>query len=216
MFAARERLGQLLALAAERRWTPLARELCDLVLYWPADFPAAMRGPIMALFETALCECDGATQSELAARLTDRPDIPLRLMNVLYLSAPAPLRREILMRNELNGAAPRERTADTPAILATARQDQGDFTAAFSTITAVPRRIVQIIFGDASGEPLAVLCRGLGLDRATFSALALLHGNPGLPLSVFDSVPDHAAACLVHGWRKRLETAAAEHVQAAE
>ena len=39
----------------------------------------------------------------------------------------------------------------------------------------------------AFGEPLAVLCRGVGLDRASFSAIALLRGAAGLPLAVFDT-----------------------------
>lgn len=215
MFAARERLGQLLALAAERRWKPLARELCDLVLYWPNDFPDAMRGPIVALFETALCECDEATQGELAARLTDHPEMPLRLMNVLYLTSPAPLRREILMRNELEGPEVHEQT-DAEAVLATARRGARDFASALSEAAAIPHRVARSVLGDASGESLAVLCRGLGLSRAVFSAIALLRSDEPMPLEVYDTVPDHAAACLVHDWRKRVEQSQPEQVQAAE
>lgn len=215
MFAARERLGQLLALAAERRWKPLARELSDLVLYWPADFPDAMRGPIMALFETALCECDEDTQAELATRLTGHPEMPLRLMNVLFLASPAPLRREILMRNELEGPEVREQT-DAEAVLAATRRGARDFSAALAQAAAIPRRVARNVLADTSGESLAVLCRGLGLSRAVFSAIALLRAAEPLPLEVFDTVPDHAAACLVHDWRKRIERDVPEQVQAAE
>lgn len=215
MFAARERLGQLLALAAERRWKPLARELGDLVLYWPADFPDAMRGPIMALFETALCECDDETQTELAARMTGHSDMPLRLLNVLYLASPAPLRREILMRNELEGPEIQEQT-DAEAVLAATRRGARDFASALAEAAAIPRRVARNVLADDSGESLAVLCRGLGLNRAIFSAIALLRAPTPMPLEVFDGVPDHAAACLVHDWRKRIDQAAPEQVQAAE
>ena len=193
MLGAKERLGQLLALAAERRWTPLARELCDLTLYWPSDYPDVMRGPVTALFETALRECDEAARSDLAARLAGHPDIPLRVMNLLYLSAPGPLRREIIMRNELEGLAVHE-NADAEAVLDVARKGARDFAAALSDSTHVPYAIARAVLADRSGEALAVLCRGLGLNRAIFSAIALLRAGDPLPLDVFDTVPDHAAA----------------------
>jgi hypothetical protein len=216
MLGAKERLGQLLGLAAERRWSPLARELGDLVLYWPADYPDAMRPPIVALFETALREADGETQHLMAGRMAGRSDIPLKLMNVLYLVAPAPLRREILMRNELAGETAAALTVDGPAILAAARTRNGDFTGALSRLTGLPRRVAAAILSDPSGEPLAVLCRGTNLDRASFSAVALLRGPEGLPLAVFDTVAPKAAAHLVADWRKTSEDTSHGHIRAAE
>ena len=216
MLGAKERLGQLLGLAAERQWSPLARELGDLVLYWPNDYPDAMRPPVVALFETALREADGETQSLMANRMAGRSDIPLKLMNVLYLAAPAPLRREILMRNELEGDATSALAIDGPAILAAARNKSGDFTGTLARLTGLPRRVATAILTDPSGEPLAVLCRGTTLDRASFSAIALLRGPEGLPLAVFDTVAPKAAAHLVADWRKAGEHTMQETIRAAE
>jgi hypothetical protein len=216
MLAAKERLGQLLGLAAERRWSPLARELGDLVLYWPADWPDAMRPPVVALFETALREADAETQILMAGRMAGKAEIPLRLMNALYLAAAAPLRREILMRNELEGPEPAPLFADGPAILRATRKRNGDFAGTLARLVGVPRRMAAAILADRSGEALAVLCRGLSLDRASFSALALLRGAEGIPLAVFDTVAPKAAALLVADWRKATADTAPEHIAAAE
>lgn len=216
MADAKERLIQLLGLAAERRWSPLARELCDLILYWPADWHDTMRAPVIALFETALREADNETQAVLAGRMAGRADIPLKLMNALYLAAPAPLRREILMRNELEGPEPEPFAIDHTAVLAAARARQGDFPGTLARLSAIPRRTLMLVLGDASGEPLAVLCRGMGLDRASFSAIALLRGAPDLPLGVFDTVAPKAAALLVQAWRHHAADTQPEHIQAAE
>lgn len=215
MLAAKERLGQLLALAAERRWTPLARELCDLALYWPSEYPDLMRDPIMALFETALRECDSSTQGELASRLAGHPEIPLRILNIIYLSAPAPMRREILMRNEMEGTEADE-SADSEAVLAVARRGARDFAGALAQATDLPYHVTRAVLSDPSGEALAVLCRGLKLSRAIFSAIALLRAPAPMPLEVFDAVPDRAAACLVREWRKRIDQPAVDGIAAAE
>jgi hypothetical protein len=216
MPSAKERLGQLVALAAERRWSPLARELCDLALYWPADWPEAMHLPVMTLFETALREADCDTQALLAGRMAGQASLPLKLMNVLYLAAAAPLRREILMRNEIEGEMPEPVAVDGAAILAAARSKQGDFTGTLARLAQVPRAVISEVFADASGEPLAVLVRGLGLSRAVFSALVLLRGSETMPLAVFDTVAPKAAALVVASWRKSVEHTLPDHVAAAE
>ena len=216
MLAAKERLGQLLGLAAARQWSALARELGDLVLYWPADYPDVMRPLIVALFETALREADPETQRLMADRMAGRADIPLKLMNVLYLAAPAPLRREILMRNELEGGTPATLDIDGPALLAASRSRNSDFTGTLARLTGLPRRVATAILTDPGGEPLAVLCRGAGLDRASFSAVALLRGPEGLPLAVFDTVAPKAAAHLVADWRKTGNDTMQGSIRAAE
>jgi len=217
MAAAKERLDQLLKLAAEQRWALLACELTDLVLAWPQDYPGAMQAPAEALLEAALRQSDQATQAELAARMKGHPELPLRLLNILYLAAPAPLRREILMRNELDkdgetGEAP----ADAKTLLAAARNGTRDFAAALGRSAAIPRRTAEAILNDASGEALAVLCRGSGMDRATFSAIALLRGGDKLPLGVFDNVPARAAAKLVQFWRTHSAEPDTSQICAAE
>ena len=217
MPSAKERLGQLLTLAAERRWTALARELSELVLDWPSDYPQSMRGPVLALLERAARECDGGTRAELAAHMADHPELPLRLLNELYLAAPAPLRREILMRNELERDGDEfGPPGDAPKLLCAARNGTRDFAGALSATVAIPRATAETILCDTSGEPLAVLCRGSGFDRATFSAVALLRGPRGLDLSVFDTVPDHAAHRLTRHWRAHTEHTLPERLRAAE
>jgi hypothetical protein len=203
MREAKQRLGQLLALAAERRWSPLARELCDLILYWPPGWPEAMRAPVMALFETALREADDETQTVLAGRIAGDTTIPLKLLNILYLAAAAPLRREILMRNALEGPDPAPFAVDRTALVDAARARQGDFTSALAGLAGVSRRIAAAVLADPSGEALAVLSAGTGLDRATFSAIALLKAPPSVPLTVFDTVAPKAAALIVADWRKQ-------------
>jgi hypothetical protein len=215
MAAAKERLDQLLKLAAERRWPVLARELTDLALAWPQEYPGAMQVPVLALLQAALRQSDEATRTELAARMGGHPELPLRLLNLVYLVAPSPLRREILMRNELEADGEDEAPADAAGLLAAARNGTRDFASALERSAAIPRPTAEAILQDASGEALAVLCRGAGLDRAIFSAVALLR-TQNVPLSVFDSVPQHAAERLVHDWRAHREASVTEHIRAAE
>jgi hypothetical protein len=216
MVRADERLGQLLALAAERRWSPLARELCDLLLYWPPGWPGAMHAPIAALFETALREADDDTQTVLAGRLAGHSEIPLKLMNAVYLAAPAPLRREILMRNELEGPEPAPFVLSRPALLTAARNRQGDFTGALARLGGFSRRTATAVLNDATGEALAVVCRGGDLDRAGFSAVALLRAPESVPLAVYDSVAPKAAALITADWRRSNATVSPETIAAAE
>jgi hypothetical protein len=218
MSSAKERLGRLLVLASEGRWSALAGELADLAFDWPADFPEAMRVPVMALLEWTAREADEATRTLLAARIGGHPELPLKLLNELYLAAPARVRREILMRDELDGLRDEETSpADTEPLLAAARQEGlHDFASVMSTAFSIPRRIAEAIMADASGEPLAVLCRGTGTDRATFTSLALLKGVEAMSLAVFDTVPEHAARRLSQHWRQAQAAPAFTHATAAE
>jgi len=215
MAGAKQKLEQLLTLAAARQWATLARELAALARDWPADYPQSMRTPVLVLFERSLGECDEATRREIAATLGGHPDLPLRLLNALYLAAPSPLKREILMRNQLEGGddAPIP-PADARALLIAARDGAHDFAVALAAAAAIPRETAKSVLADASGEPLAVLCRGLGLERATFSAIALLHGPKGMPLAVYDSVPERAARLITQRWHADL--ARPRRAQAAE
>lgn len=215
MRAAKEQLGHLLVLVAERQWTPLALELAGLLLDWPDDYPEAMRGPMLALFETALKEADSATVASLAVRFANHPDIPLKVMNAFYLAAPAPMRREILLRNAMEPLQAWPEPANGGALLTAARNGARDFLSAFAAGSSLPRKIASAVLSDPSGEALAVLCRGTGLDRATFSALAVLKGPRGVPLAVFDTVEGKAAAHLVSDWRK-APASPLVHIHAAE
>jgi len=217
MSGAKEQLGHLLVLVAERQWTALARALADLILSWPADYPEAMRPSMLALFETALREADAATLGEVAPRFAGQSTLPLKVLNLLYLSAPAPMRREILMRNEIEGdAVAMVKDADGVLILSAARNGARDFLSAFAVGAGLPRKTAQAVLSDTGGEALAVFCRGAGLDRATFSAIALLKGPRDLPLAVFDTVAPKAAAHLLADWQKTNAAPLHSQIAAAE
>ena len=218
MPTAKERLSHLLALAGEgSQRAALVGELADLLLDWPRDWPEAMRAPMAALLEKTVREADDGTRAKLAARLGGHGELPLDLVNEFYLCAPKSVRREILMRNELAGEAGGVASAPNGAFLVAAARDAGahDFTERFGYAFGIAPRIVHAILSDASGEALAVLCKGAHLDRASFSALALLKGagedNTSARLAVFDTVPQRAAERLTCTWQ--LHTAPLEHSQ---
>jgi hypothetical protein len=207
MPTAKERLTHLLELAGEgSQRTALVGELADLLLGWPSDWPEAMRAPVAALLEKTVRESDDDTRAKLAARLGGHGELPLDLVNEFYLSAPARVRREILMRNELAGGEAGDMVAPNAAVLVAAARDAraGDFAERFGSAFGIAPRIAQTILSDASGEALAVLCKGAHLDRAAFSALALLKGayadDTQARLAAFDTVPQHAAERLTRTW----------------
>ncbi|MGC9954136.1 MAG: DUF2336 domain-containing protein [Rhizomicrobium sp.] len=224
MPTAKERLCHLLELAEEgpAQRTALVGELADLLLDWPPDCPPAMRAPVVALLEKTSRETDDGTRARLAARLGGHGELPLDLVNEFFLSAPARVRREILMRNELAGEANDIAAAPDAALLVAAARDARahDFAERFGTAFGIAPHTAQTILSDASGEALAVLCKGAHLDRATFSAVALLKGAPAddtaAQLSAFDIVPQHAAERLTRTWQihhpppEHRQTAAAE------
>jgi hypothetical protein len=181
-----------------------------------------MRAPVVALLEKTSRETDDGTRARLAARLGGHGELPLDLVNEFFLSAPARVRREILMRNELAGEANDIAAAPDAALLVAAARDARahDFAERFGTAFGIAPHTAQTILSDASGEALAVLCKGAHLDRATFSAVALLKGAPAddtaAQLSAFDIVPQHAAERLTRTWQihhpppEHRQTAAAE------
>lgn len=222
MPTARERLSHLLQLAGEgpAQRAALVGELAELVLDWPSDGPQAMRAPVLALFEMTAREADDDTRGRLAARLGGHGDLPLDLVNDFYLCAPKSVRREILMRNELDlGPFEAENTAPDAVALVDAARDVRvrDFAQRLSDSFGIAARTARAVLMDASGEALAVLCRGTHLDRATFSALALLKapldGDPLPRLAVYDNIPQRAAERLTQHWR--AHSAPNEHLEAA-
>ena len=218
MTTAKERLTHLLALAGEgSQRAALVGELSDLLLDWPRDCPDAMRAPVVALLEKTVREADDGTRAKLAARLGGHGELPLDLVNEFYLCAPKSVRREILMRNELAGEADDVAPLPSAAFLVAAARDAGacDFTERFGYAFGIALRTVHAILSDVSGEALAVLCKGAHLDRASFSALALLKGagesDATARLSAFDTVPQRAAERLTRTWL--LRHAPLEHSQ---
>jgi len=206
--APKKRLSHLLELAAQgpQMRATLVGELADLLLDWPSDWSEAMRPPVVALLEKTACETDDDTRAKLAARLGGHGELPLDLINEFYLSAPARVRREILMRNELAGGEAGDTVAPNAAVLVAAARDARvrDFAERFGSAFGIAPRTAETILSDESGEALAVLCKGAHLDRAAFSALALLKGayadDTQARLAAFDTVPQHAAERLTRTW----------------
>ena len=204
----RERLNKLLELAAKgpAGRTALLSELADLLLDWPANYAQAMRGPFEALFEKTAREADGLTRARLAARLEGHEELAVSILNEFYFDAPSGLRIRILSRNEAIDSDAREcRRVDGPALVEAARTMNGAFAAQFAATLSLPGTIAKEILTDESGQSLAVACKGAGLDRAAFSAIALLTA-PELGcerLSHFDAVPQAGAERLLDFWRGR-------------
>ena len=216
--AARENLSRLIELATkesveDRR--ALARELCDLLLDWPARYPQAMREPFEALLEKTLRMIDAQTRETLAWRIAERDDAPLALLNEFYFGAGAQLRAAILMRNaRANGdsahdpePADLEQASLGASLVEAARTaPQEKFVSSMAVLCGVDGDIAERILRDASGEGLAVLARGAHLGRAAYSALALLTGtasDPDRKLGIFDGVPQAGAEALLQFWRGR-------------
>jgi len=215
MTDAKQRLTHLVELATtnapENRRT-LAVELCDLLLDWPAHYPAAMREPFEALLEKIVRMIDADTRRALAEKLGARTETPLPLLNEFYFDAPAETRDAIILRNALlnDGTQPEIPGADEEAIVSAARNTaNGEFTASFANMLGIEAATAERILHDHSGRALAIVCKGAHLTRATFSALALItEGGSGAAdtrerLSSFDSVPLTGAERLLDYWRTK-------------
>jgi hypothetical protein len=214
----KERLTRLIDLATQdvpenRRL--LALDLCDLLLDWPAHYPANMREPFEALLEKTVRGIDEDTRRALAQKLGGRSETPLALLNEFYFDTPAETRDAIVLRNALldgtaAATAMQNQTTDVAALIATARgKPQSEFAEAFAALLGIERTTAQHILGDHSARALAVACKGAHLGRATFSALALLtEAGAAMEeihqrLSTFDGVPLTGAERLLHYWRTR-------------
>jgi hypothetical protein len=206
--APRERLNHLLELAAQgpAGRTALLGELADLLLDWPADYALAMRAPFEALFEKTARDADPKTRAVIAGRLEGHQELPVSLLNEFFLDAPCELRTSILARNEmLETEIAGTAHVDAPGLVEAARTMNGAFVDVFATTLSLPPAIAREILRDASGQSLAVACRGAGLDRAAFSAIALLTAPDAAAerLFDFDAVPKAGAERLLDFWRGR-------------
>ncbi len=217
----KERLCHLLELAAQGAGerAHLAGEVSDLLLDWPAQYPTAMRATFEALLEKIVREMDGASCAVLAARFRDRDDFPLSLLNEFFPYAPAPMKDVILARNDaLDTVACDGVDADT--LLAAARTAP-DFAHALAPLAGLPPVIACALLADPSGRGLAALAKGTGINRPTFSAMAILagparsvHENFAM-LGVYDGVPQNGARHLVNLWRTRPDAMASAVERAA-
>jgi hypothetical protein len=205
----KERLSHLLELAAQgvAERAALAGEVADLLLDWPAEYPATTRATFAALLEKIVREMDEAAQAALSPRLEGRNDFPLSLLNELFLAAPDGMKDALLARNNAVMAV-RRQTVNSDALLEAARNTVR-FAPALSRALSIPLPLVTRILADRSGRALAAVCRGAGINRASFSAIMILagpvravHQNFAM-LSVYDRVPENGAANLIAYWQSR-------------
>jgi hypothetical protein len=206
--APRERLNHLLELAAQgpAGRVALLNDLADLLLDWPADYAQAMRAPFEALLEKTAQEVDAPVRAAIAPRLEGHEELPVSLLNEFFLEAPCGLRTRILALNDAMDGENDPVRVDAAALIDAARTLNGTFNHAFAQMMALPETTAMEILTDASGQSLAVACKGSGLDRAAFSALAVLtarDNNASTRLAAFDRVPQGAAERLTGFWRTR-------------
>ena len=203
--SSRERLGRLLELAAggaDAR-TALLGQLAGLLLDWPQDYAQAMRAPFEALFEKTAREADAATRAELAARLAGHAELPVALLNEFFLDAAEPMRADILRRNDSrDDAMPQRLHADAAGLVAAARKTMnGAFADAFASALSLPASMARKVLGDSHAA--AIACKSAGLDRAAYSAIALLTGTDPARLAQYDDIPQAGAERLTQFWRER-------------
>jgi hypothetical protein len=203
----KERLSHLLELAASGAGEhgALAGEVADLLLDWPSQYPAPMRATFEALLEKIVREMAPETRAPLAARFEGRDEFPLALLNEFFLFASPAMRETILARNEAAGpAAPCD--TDCAALLAALRARR-ELAPELAELTGVPAWVADAAATDV--QALCVLARGAGINRATFSAIAILAGPARAVhenfqmLTAFDHVPENGARQLVQFWRAR-------------
>jgi hypothetical protein len=216
----KERLSHLLELAAQGAGerTHLAGEVAELLLDWPPSYPGAMRATFEALLEKIVGEMAPADCADIADRFAGRDDVPLPLFNAFFFSATSDMQDEILARNDTL-----EPVAclpfDVDALLHAARVSR-HFTPALAEIVGLSEPVAAAMLADASGRGLAVLARGAGMARASFSALAILAGpvrsvaENFAMLAAYDRVPPNGARHLLRLWRSHAGPLPA-HVAAA-
>ena len=182
----------------------LASTLCD----WPADYPEQLRSAYALLLEKIAPQLESDTRVELAARLSRHADIPLSLMSEFFFDTRADVRAAILARHVEERAST---GANVPAVneaaLIRAVRDYPPetFGRVMAKLFGIAPSTAARIIADASGDGLAILCKGARLSRVAFSTMAMLTdaslGSAQRKLNQFDSVPEDAAACMVQCWR---------------
>ena len=187
--AASQKLSHLLQLADQgpALRAALAEEVAELLANWPSDYPQTMRGACEALLAKAAHDLDSGTRARLRVQLCSQPELAGR-------------------------ALPRE--SSDQELIETARQG-GNLAVPLAARLRVDEKTAAQILGDESGVALAVACKAANMDRAIFSALALLT-RPGrershayVVLDAFENVPASEASRMLSGWLERQVSAAA-------
>jgi len=155
----------------------LAEEVADLLANWPADYPQSMRNICETLLAKAARDVDLPTRARLRTLLD--PELALRVL-------------------------PRESAAQT---LIDAARNGDDFSEVLAKSLGIDARTALKILEDKSGGALAIACKGAHIDRAAFSALALLahprreRSHAFSLLDTFDQVATSDAAVMLRKWQ---------------
>jgi hypothetical protein len=180
--AVSQKLSHLLQLADQgpALRAALAEEVAELLTSWPPDFPEHMRAVCEALLAKAARDVDPSTRARLRVLLYADPELAQRVL-------PRDCSSQALVEKARAGA-------NLAAVLAEGLE--------------VDDKTAGEILRDDSGASLAVACKGAHLDRAVFSALALL-AHPAhdrchafAMLDSFDRIQVSEAARTLRGWRE--------------
>ena len=157
----------------------LAEEVAELLADWPAAYPESMREICETLLAKAARDSDAATRARLRVQLYSNPELAQRVL-------------------------PRESASQK--LIEAARSGE-NLAPALATSLGVDRLLADTILQDESGARLAVACKGACMDRAVFSALALLthpardRSHAFVMLDTFDTVPVAEASRRLRGWQ---------------
>jgi len=181
--AASQKLSHLMQLAEQgpALRAALAEEVAELLTHWPADYPESMREVCEALLAKAARDVDTPTRDRLRVLLYSNPQLTQRVL-------------------------PRENLSQS--LLEAARAGK-DLVPVLAVMFGVDEKIAGEILRDESGAKLAVACKGACMDRATFSALALLiHPAPDrshafVMLDTFDTMPASEACRRLRDWQTK-------------
>jgi hypothetical protein len=179
--AGSQRLSHLLKLADQGPTlrAALAEEVAELLSQWPEEYPQSMRRICEVLLAKTARDVDPATRARLRVQLYSNPELAARVL-------------------------PRESAVQS--LIEAARMGE-HLTWALSQSLGVDDKMAEQILEDETGAALAVACKGANIERAAFSALALLV-KPGRDraqafavLEAYDNVPLSEAARLLRSWR---------------
>lgn len=178
---ANPRLAQLLDLADKGPTlrAALAEELAELLTLWPKDYPQDMRAPCEALLARAARDAGETVRAHLRMQLCEDPALAARIL-------PGDNLGRTLIEMARAGLDIRARFAEA--------------------LDLSPRRIDEIL---SEEHGLAIICKGLGISRATFSALEMLSKDKRgaaqcyTLLDAYDAIPAAEAARKLKALHKR-------------
>lgn len=176
-----QKLAQLLELANQgpALRAALAEEVCELLIAWPEAYSAQMRALCEALLFKLACEIDEATRTRLRARLS----FDAKLLAKIFPRQPS-----------------------SRQLVQAARSQEG-LCAMLAKRLELDHDTTRKILDEESGRALAVACKAADIERAAFSAIALLtranHNEaPAMAmLDAFDAIEACEAVQMLKDWR---------------